>query len=270
LEKNLVAGLDKIPVYIDSPLGIEGTRVYERCAKGYYDEEASREAANGSPFDFPTLRIAQTAEESKRINELKESKIIISSSGMCEAGRIRHHLKHNLYRADSTVLFVGYQAVGTLGNMLLNGVKKVKLFGEDVRVNAAIERIEGFSGHAGRDELIEWLRAIETKPRKVFLVHGESAVLNAFAHSIRSLGYDVSVPKLGESYDIFAEQMEKAAAPAAPAAGGERLPDIAAQLERIESLLMRADENRGADTELKLRILEEDIRALADKWERLL
>ena len=131
-------------------------------------------AKSGSPFDFPTLRVAVTADESKLINAQTGCNIIISSSGMCDAGRIRHHLKHNLYRADSTVIFAGYQAEGTLGRMLLDGVKKVRLFGEDVRVNATIERIEGFSGHAGRDELIEWIEGIGNKPVCTFFVHGEA------------------------------------------------------------------------------------------------
>lgn len=271
LSKNLVPGLEKVPVYIDSPLGIEGTRIYERCAKGYYDDEAMKMAAGGSPFDFPTLRIAQSADESKLINFEKGSKIIISSSGMCEAGRIRHHLKHNLYRADSTILFVGYQAVGTLGRMLLDGAKKVKLFGEEVRINATIERIEGFSGHAGKDELIEWLRAIEKKPQKVFLVHGETSVLDTFAQSIRSLGYDVSIPRLGESYDIAMGRMGQTV-PTMTAAVPEKEhgSDIAAQLKRIEALLEKSREHRSPDMDLKIDILEADIRALADKWEKLL
>ena len=138
LMKNSVPGLENVPVYIDSPLGINATKIYEKCAEGYYDEEAREMAKSGSPFDFPTLRVAVTADESKLINAQTGCNIIISSSGMCDAGRIRHHLKHNLYRADSTVIFAGYQAEGTLGRMLLDGAKKVRLFGEDVRVLSLI------------------------------------------------------------------------------------------------------------------------------------
>src|SRR5699024_6367816 len=126
LMKNAVPGLENVPVYIDSPLGINATKIYEKCAEGYYDEEAREMAKSGSPFDFPTLRIAVTADESKLINTQPGCTIIISSSGMCDAGRIRHHLKHNLYSADSTIVFAGYQAEGTLGRILLDGVKKVR------------------------------------------------------------------------------------------------------------------------------------------------
>ena len=141
LMKNSVPGLENVPVYIDSPLGINATKIYEKCAEGYYDEEAREMAKSGSPFDFPTLRVAVTADESKLINAQTGCNIIISSSGMCDAGRIRHHLKHNLWREDSTILFVGYQAEGTLGRMLCDGVKNVKLFGEDIEVNAEIKML---------------------------------------------------------------------------------------------------------------------------------
>ncbi len=273
LQKGLVKGLDNVEVYIDSPLGIEATKIYERCAVGYYDEEAMAMAKDGSPFDFPTLRIAQTADESKLINSLSNQKIIISASGMCDAGRIRHHLKHNLYRADSTILFVGYQAQGTLGRALLDGVKKVKLFGEDVRVNATIEQIEGFSGHAGKDELIEWVRDIGEKPRKIFLVHGESDSLDSLGEAIRSLGYDVMIPSLGEGFDLLAGAPKAADLPqenVVEIATKARGYDIRAQLERIAQILERSDQRRSPDMELKLSIMEADIKSLADKWDGII
>lgn len=209
LMKNSVPGLENVPVYIDSPLGINATKIYEKCAEGYYDEEAREMAKSGSPFDFPTLRVAVTADESKLINAQTGCNIIISSSGMCDAGRIRHHLKHNLYRADSTVIFAGYQAEGTLGRMLLDGAKKVRLFGEDVRVNATIERIEGFSGHAGRDELIEWIEGIGNKPVCTFFVHGEAEVLDSFSNAVRSLGYNVEVRVFWRNSRCFRARSQK-------------------------------------------------------------
>ncbi|MEN6470681.1 MAG: MBL fold metallo-hydrolase [Clostridiaceae bacterium] len=277
LMKNAVPGLERVPVYLDSPLGIEATKVYEECASGYYDAEALQMLKSGSPFEFPNLRVAQSAEDSKLINAMKGTNIIISSSGMCDAGRIRHHLKHNLYRADSTVIFTGYQAVGTLGRTLLDGAKKVKLFGEEVRVNATIERIEGFSGHAGRDELIEWLGAMQQKPEKVYFIHGEGEALASLSKAVASLGYHVEVPSLFEEIDLVTAEHTTAPAPqTAPAlkpvsheAAAERAARIAAQAKRVMALL-DALGGESSETELKLSIMEKDVTQLADKWEEIL
>ena len=275
LMKNAVPGLENVPVYIDSPLGINATKVYEKCAEGYYDEEARAMAKSGSPFDFPNLRVAVTADESKLINAETGCNIIISSSGMCDAGRIRHHLKHNLYRADSTVIFTGYQAEGTLGRMLLDGAKKVRLFGEDVRVNATIERIEGFSGHAGRDELIEWIEGIGNKPVCTFFVHGESDVLDGFSSAVASLGYHVEVPELLEEFTLLPGSMERTQESAPASAAEERVEahyavQLHAQLERLSALIEHTDWKADASAALRAEIMEEDIRALVDKWERIL
>lgn len=272
LSTNAIPELQRIPVYIDSPLGIEATKIYERCAAGYYDEEALKLSQSGSPFDFPTLRVARSAEESKQINFEPGTSIIISASGMCEAGRIRHHLKHNLYRADSTVIFAGYQAVGTLGRMLLDGAKKVKLFGEEVRVNATIEQIEGFSGHAGRDELIEWIRNIPEKPRRIFMVHGEEDALASLSEAVESLGYSVEVPSLGDVFDLKTSVRHRVNAPEASVSELDALrreAGVAEQANRILALLDSIKERRSPDTELKVEIMEADLQAVADKWERL-
>jgi len=204
LLRNAVPGLEKVPVYVDSPLGISATQVYERNAADYYDNEAKELSKNGSPFDFPTLRVTQSSDESRMINFKPGCNIIISSSGMCDAGRIRHHLKHNLYRPDSTVIFTGYQASGTLGRALIEGAQKVKLFGEEIKVNAAIRQAEGFSGHAGRSELIEWLQNIGKKPKRVFLVHGEEETLKTFSGTLQDLGYAVVIPAMLEEYAFAA------------------------------------------------------------------
>ena len=195
-------GLERVPVFVDSPLGISATKVYERCARDTYDEEALEMLKTGSPFDFQSLHITETADESKLINAQPGCNVIISSSGMCDAGRIRHHLKHNLFRKDSTILFVGYQAQGTLGRMLLDGVKKVKLFGEEIHVNAAIRQMDGFSGHAGRTELLEWIKEIGDKPKCVFLVHGESETLDRFALDVRGMGLEAEIPALLETFEL--------------------------------------------------------------------
>lgn len=278
LLKNAVPGLEKVPVYIDSPLGINATNVYRSCAEGYYDEEAKAIARSGSPFEFDNLRIARTADESKLINAEKGCNIIISSSGMCDAGRIRHHLKHNLFRADSTVVFSGYQAVGTLGRILLDGAKKVKLFGESIFVNAAIERIEGFSGHAGRDELIKWIEGIGNKPNCIFLVHGEEEALASYEKAVKALGYHVEVPSLLEEYTVFGgSSCSYCASPQAePTPAAKQLEEahhaakLQAEAARLGVLIEHTDWESDASAEMLAGILEVDIRTLVDKWENIL
>lgn len=270
-----VPGLEKIPVYVDSPLGIEATNVFESCGMGYYDEETKALARQGKLFNFPNLNFSRTADESKMLNISKDRQIIISSSGMCDAGRIRHHLKHNLYRADSTVIFVGYQAEGTLGRLLLNGARKVKMFGEDIRVNASIVQIEGFSGHAGREELIEWLKCAKKKPKKVFLSHGEGDVLSVFAESLKEEGYDVSIPALLDEFeftaqDVYTTQTDKVERIAPLAEFSVQRKNLFKQAERIAALLDTIKESDDELTGLKLKIMEEDLKSLADKWKNIL
>jgi metallo-beta-lactamase family protein len=256
-----VPGLDRIPVYVDSPLAGKATQIYQSCAAENYDEEAKSMFRDGDLLDFPLLHITETAQESKLINAQPGCNIIISSSGMCDAGRIRHHLKHNLYRADSTVLFVGYQAVGTLGRLLLDGIKKVKLFGEQVIVNANIVQMEGFSGHAGRDELIAWLKGIPQKPAKVFLVHGEKDVIQGFGAAVRSLGYSVEVPELLEEFDLVSGAMRQSAlAPAPQSAQTAQAGDLLANLAQLMQLASAAAGERAGE-------LAADIDALLKKWE---
>ena len=272
INKGTITGLDKIPVYIDSPLGIEATRIYERCAKGNYDEEAIEMSKGGSPFDFPTLHVARTADESKLINFTQGAKIIISSSGMCDAGRIRHHLKHNLYRHDSTIVFAGYQAVGTLGRMLIDGVQNVKLFGEEIRVNATIEQLTEFSGHAGRDELIKWITDIDARPEKIFFVHGEETALESLNKAVQSMGYTTIVPTLGDVYKL-GDAIHNTLMPSAQVEDVNALDrdtEIKTQLNRILELLEDIRERRSPDMELKLDIMETDIKAFADRWHEIL
>lgn len=202
LEENSVPGLEKVPVYIDSPLGIAATEIFRESSKGYYDEEAMAYRAEGVEFfSFDTLEIAQTVEESKAINDDPRQKIIISSSGMCDAGRIKHHLKHNLWRQDATVVFVGYQAVGTLGRSILDRSKSVKIFGEDIEVRANIEYIEGFSGHADRAGLLEWMQHFPKPLEHVFVMHGEGSIAEKFASDLKGLGYNATAPELFEKFD---------------------------------------------------------------------
>ncbi|OPZ83852.1 MAG: Ribonuclease [Firmicutes bacterium ADurb.Bin419] len=200
--------LFKTPVFVDSPLAISATEVF-RNNLDCYDEEAREYIDNGdNPLDFPGLQFTRTSEESRALNDRTDSSIIISASGMCEAGRVKHHLKHNLWRKESTVLFVGYQAQGTLGRKIIDGAKKVKIFGEDITVNARIEVIEGFSGHADKNGLLEWLGAFNRKPSKVFIVHGEEDAMNEFSSEINDkFNIETIIPEKGESFIITADKL---------------------------------------------------------------
>lgn len=183
--------LEKLTVYIDSPMATSATEVFRRNAQ-VFDEETKAYILKGdNPLDFPNLRFTRSTAESQALNMDRKPKIIISASGMCEAGRIRHHLKHNLWDPKSSVIFVGYQAEGTLGRMLTEGQKDVVLFGEAVHVNAEIYNLEGFSGHADKEGLLGWLSGFKVKPKQLFLVHGELESKEALAASIKEkLGYD--------------------------------------------------------------------------------
>lgn len=207
----------KIPVYVDSPLAVSATKVF-RNNLDCYDEEAREYIENGdNPLDFPGLQFTQSAEDSKALNDRKESLIIISASGMCEAGRIKHHLKHNLWRKDSSVVFVGYQAEGTLGRRLVDGADKVRIFGEEISVNARVEMIEGFSGHADQNGLISWIKAFEQKPGKIFLIHGEEDSMSEFSKLIADeLKIGTIIPERGESYEVTAAGISSAESRAVP------------------------------------------------------
>ena len=207
-QKNMVKGHGCFPVYVDSPLAVEATSVFLQCDTHFVDDEMKAIINSGeNPLFFPGLELSVSTEESRAINENKTPKVIISASGMCDAGRIRHHLKHNLWRADSTVLFVGYQSAGTLGRLLVDGAKKVKLFGEDIRVNAQIDVLPGVSGHADKQGLINWLAGFEEKPRLVFVNHGDPDQADAFTRCLNEeLGYKAFAPYSGTCYDLLKEE----------------------------------------------------------------
>lgn len=191
--------LDKVKVYVDSPMATTATEVFRKNAQ-VFDEETKAYIMRGdNPLDFKNLKFTRTTAESQALNMDKNPKIIISASGMCEAGRIRHHLKHNLWDPRASVIFVGYQAEGTLGRILVEGTKDVTLFGEAVHVNAEIYNLEGFSGHADQNGLLAWISGFQKKPKQVFLVHGEEDSKKDFAKLITDkLGYD-PVVVLGNS-----------------------------------------------------------------------
>nr|WP_315024705.1 MBL fold metallo-hydrolase [uncultured Aminipila sp.] len=186
--------LENLMVYVDSPMATTATEVFRRNAQ-VFDEETKEYILKGdNPLDFKNLKFTRTTEDSMFLNMDKHPKVIISASGMCEAGRIRHHLKHNLWNSKSSIIFVGFQAEGTLGRMLVDGVKDVTLFGENIHVNAEIHNLEGFSGHADRNGLLSWLAGFTEKPNEIFLVHGETESKHDFAQTIKNeLGYDATV-----------------------------------------------------------------------------
>ena len=195
--------LMRAPVYVDSPLAISATEVFEDNMD-LFDEETKKIIQSGdNPLEFPGLKFTKTADESKELNESNESSIIISASGMCEVGRIKHHLKHNLWNPKNTILFVGYQAPGTLGRKIVDGAKTVKIFGEEVAVNARVEYIEGYSGHADQAGLLHFVDSFVKKPNHIFLVHGEEESQKVLRDKINeNFDLPVSIPDYCESFDL--------------------------------------------------------------------
>ncbi len=202
--EHLLPGFEDFEVYVDSPLSIEATSIFHKNNEDCFNEEAKQLIASGiNPLRFQGLKTSVTSDESKAINFIQKPVVIISASGMCEAGRIRHHLKHNLWRKDSTIIFVGFQVPGTLGNFLLNGAKQIRLFGETVEVNAKILNLPGISGHADKDQLTQWAGAFSESAPKFFIVHGEDTNTDAFAaHLHQTFGYDAQAPYSGDTYDL--------------------------------------------------------------------
>jgi metallo-beta-lactamase family protein len=192
---------DRIPhllVFLDSPMAISITEVFKRHSELFDEEMSQLVHEKKSPFDFPNLKRTQTADESKAINHISGTVMIIAGSGMCTGGRVKHHLVTNIPRRESTILFVGYQAIGTLGRHIVNGAKRVRILGRHYPVRARIEQIHGFSSHADRDELFKWLSALKNAPRRVFVVHGESKAAQQFGEFLRnSTDWDISVPEYG-------------------------------------------------------------------------
>ena len=217
-DKNLVKSVKDFPVYVDSPLAKRATTIFCGDLRGYLDEEALALVQDGTHmFSFTNLRMTETVEESKGLNEDGIPKVIISASGMCDAGRIRHHLKHNLWKPECTIVFVGYQGEGTLGRSLLEGVRSVKLFGEEIAVHAKIVNFQGLSSHADRDHLIEWIEHIqEPTPQQIFIVHGDAPVTEIFANTLREKGLPAHAPLYEEVFDLSKNVML--------AAGVELLP----------------------------------------------
>ena len=273
--EGLIHGHDNFKVFVDSPLANEATNIFGIHKYDCFDDEALELIRKGiNPINFQGLKISVTSEDSKAINFDDDCKVIISASGMCDAGRIKHHLKHNLWREDSTILFVGYQAVGTPGRALLEGTQEIKLFGEPVHVAAKICRMPGISGHADVNGLVDWIKAFEVKPQKVFVTHGEDTVTELFAARLRDeMNYDAYAPFSGTEFDLaegeFLYEAEgvKIQKPAALQKASKAAKVYEKLLALGYRLLSVIRKNEGCANK-DLEKFSRDVQSLCDKWDR--
>ena len=272
-EQQLVKTHPDFEVYVDSPLAVEATSIFGKNVQQCFDEEAKALVEKGiNPIGFPGLKLSITSDDSKAINFDQQPKVILSASGMCEAGRIRHHLKHNLWRPESTIVFVGYQTRGTLGRALLEGAKEVKLFGEVIEVKAEITKIAGISGHADKNGLLKWINSFTEKPpKRVFVVHGEDKVCDEFARTLTDSGYNATAPYSGTIFDLIQGEFVKEALPVAvkkKAAAKKRSGDMFQRLltagQRLISVIRKNEGLSNKDTAK----FTDQIQALCDKWDR--
>ena len=270
-----------VPVFLDSPLAVKATSIFRSSIRGdYFDDEAMKIVkAGGNPVDFPGLVKTQDVNDSIALNSREEPCVIISSSGMCDAGRIKHHLKHNLWKKECTVLFVGYQAVGTLGRNIVDGAQHVTIFGEQIDVRAEITSLPGLSGHADRNGLLTWLHAISKRPEKVFVVHGDENVAPLFAQDLAEEGYAAVAPKLMDSYDLAAPlpEMEKAVfidrnrktldgAFKRLEDQKDRLVRVLERFQQASSTIDFSDQKRCTRLANAISRFASDLDDLADKW----
>ena len=267
-EEGMVKAHPDFRVCVDSPLANEATRIYSGNLHGYLDEDAIEALKGGALFQFPGLTLTETSEESKALNLDTSSKVIISASGMCDAGRIRHHLKHNLWRKECVVVFVGYQAEGSLGRALLEGAKSVKLFGEEIAVNARIVNFKGLSSHADRDHLLAWAKHYAPKPRHIFVVHGEASVTEIFAQKLRDAGLSAHAAEYEEVYDLAADRMLSAGVPLPPKPVSASGSPAYRKLEAAGQDLMEAIRHNKGGTNKDLAQFEKELMALIQKWDR--
>ena len=272
-EQGRVHGHDGFPVYVDSPLANEATSIFLQCPTENLDPEARELVRSGvNPLWFEGLRTSVTKEDSQAINANAVPKVILSASGMCDAGRIRHHLKHNLWRPECTIVFTGYQSIGTLGRSLLEGGREVRLFGETIQVEAHIEKMDGMSAHADMEGLIQWLNAFEEKPREVFLVHGNDEVCDSFGNLLKEeYGYQADAPYSGSVYDLAAgrwlEQRAGVVVTKTVETAKRAVGVYARLLAAGERLLSVIRHNEGGANK-DLAKFADQINSLCDKWDR--
>lgn len=270
-EAGLVKGHDGFAVYVDSPLANEATNVFTENVSDCCDDQTRAIIQRGvNPVSFDGLKTSVSTDDSKAINFDAEPKVILSASGMCDAGRIRHHLKHNLWRPECTVLFVGYQSEGTLGNYLLSGAKDVKLFGESIEVNAEICTLDGVSGHADDEGLMEWIGALRKKPVRVFVNHGDEQACETLTARIKGeLKYNAVAPYSGDAWDLERDtqiaQGTRARIEKATKQNPSQQPAYTHAVTAAERLIKLVRGKIGAPNK-DLRKLEAQINALCDNW----
>ena len=267
-QKGMIKNHPGFPVYVDSPLAVEATGIFLQCDSSCFDAETAALVKQGiNPLWFDGIVLSVTADESKQINFDPRPKVILSASGMCEAGRIRHHLKHNLWDAKNTILFVGYQAENSLGRKLQDGADTVRLFREDIAVNAEIVSLHGTSGHADQAGLIHWLEQFHEKPKKVFINHGDDASCTEFKRVLSAMGYDAHTPYSGTTYDLLTgNMMTYTDGMPVKKQGSARAKAVFDDLvAAAESLLALAKTFHGRTNKDKAKFASQ-IRSLIDKW----
>lgn len=273
-ERNMIPDYPEFEVYVDSPLAVEATKVFNKNVQSCFDQEAMELVRRGiNPLTFPGLKTSVTSDDSKMINFQEAPKVIISASGMCDAGRIRHHLKHNLWREECTICFVGYQAVGTLGRKIIEGAECVKLFGENITINARIETLKGISGHADMNGLLAWLHGFEKKPERIMVVHGEDTVTDSFAElASQQIGCPAFAPYSGGCVDLATNTVitpgipvrKKVVEKPARARANAAFERVVAAAKRLLQVVLKNDGLANKD----LAKFETQIQNLADKWDR--
>ena len=274
-EEGRVHGHDNFKVYVDSPLANEATTIFNEHIYDCFDEEAMELVNKGiNPLMFPGLKTSITSDDSKAINFDEDCKVIISASGMCDAGRIKHHLKHNLWNPNNTILFVGYQAIGTLGRTLLEGAVEVKLFGETVYVGAEICQMPGISGHADVNGLMTWIKSFNQKPTKVFVTHGDDEVTEIFARRLEEeLGLDAMAPFSGTVFDLAENvciyeaqgiKITKAAVSPKASKAARAFQKLVAMGQRLMSVIRKSEGIPNKDLDRFTR----EVQSLCDKWDR--
>ncbi len=282
IDHNLLPEYKNLPVYVDSPLSVKATEIFASSIQGYYDKEAMEIIDKGeNPILFPSLTTIIDVEQSKGLNSIKTPKVLISSSGMCDAGRIKHHLKHNLWRPECTVLFSGFQAPGTLGRSILDGARHVTIFGEQIDVRCEIKKLNGISGHADQAGLVEWIKSFKKEPKQIFVNHGEVEVAQFFANYIgKELGINAYAPKEFESFSLLdlsalAKQSIGKLASAKSRQLEEALSALVEGRDGLESVVARfvsSSKNTSLDERDTTRLinaierLASDLDYLSDKW----
>jgi len=271
-EDNMITGHPDYEVWVDSPLAMEATEVFKNNLMDCFDDETQELVREGiNPIQFEGLRTAVTAEESKAINFMENPKVIISAAGMCDAGRIRHHLKHNLWRKESTIVFAGYQAEGTLGRILQDGAETVKIFGETIEVHAKFAQMKDMSSHADQNGLIRWITAFKEKPSQVFIVHGDDNVMTEFLELLtKNYGFTADAPFSGSVYDLakgmWLKQTEGIPVSPEVETAIQRNTVYSHVVEAADRLRKIIEASTGAPNK-DLKKLASQINALCDKWD---